>query len=229
MPFCRRCGSELSRNPEAKFCPSCGISLKVMPITTEPYSNNQAHDVAKDLQRRKKGWFSNRIHILAVVFLVCFIITCIGALYPLSQEDAVIIVEGSSDLVDLVQSLNFQLTASLIFGNNLMLCLIMFTPFLGPVLGAYFLFSTGLYFGAEATILSLNPIFLLGFTFILPFAWLEYISYAIAISSSFWFTLMLVRRKMKNEIGRMVKSIAVCSLLLLAASFIETLMIFALI
>jgi len=69
------------------------------------------------------------------------------------------------------------------------------------------------------------PFTLLILTFIFPHAWIEYVSYGIALSESIWFAIMILKRRVREELTNVFKAISAVALLLLAAAVIETYLI----
>jgi hypothetical protein len=195
MPYCRKCGAQLPE--EAVFCPNCGAA-----ITT-----------------RREGVQKTRISkslTVIFVFVILIAITLVGANSQVVPSEAVGIVEEEKNMVPSLQ---------LFFGTNFMFCLIMFTPVLGPVWAGYVLYSTGRVFAAFGYVGKISPNFLVGITFLLPFAWLEYLAYALAVSQSIWLVLMARRHQFRAELKNLYKMVTVCVLILLLAAFIEMVVI----
>jgi hypothetical protein len=149
------------------------------------------------------------------------IVISIGALLPVDPYEAQYLLQEFEGIEEALSSFGVVL----IFGNNLMHSLIMFTPLLGPVYGSYVLYSTGRVVAAAASINGVNPAVLLVLTLAFPHAWLEFISYGIALSESFWLTLMIARHGLKTELSSAAKAIAICALALLAAALVEIFLI----
>ena len=212
----------MPEDEKARFCPNCGASVSIPPSEYEVKA--KARGRVEPLRAGITGIsFHNRLLAMIVALSICFAATLVGTLYPIGFQEADEIVKDTSRLGDLIQYMGVPI----IFGNNLMYCMIMFIPFLGPLYGVYVLFSTGRVIAAIGVVSKVNPLLLLLTTFIFPFAWLEYISYAIAISESFWLTLMLIRHRFKSELASTAKAISLCALLLLVAAFIEMIVIYS--
>lgn len=152
---------------------------------------------------------------IALAFVASLVITLAGALSSMSTSEA---QEISEEVKEMLPSL---MSVSAIFANNLLHCLIMFTPVLGPLYAFYVLYSTGRVLAALAIVYEINPGALFGLTFLSPYAWIEYAAYALAISQSVWLILGIAYRRFKAEAKNTAISIAVSTLLLLSAAIIE--------
>ena len=213
MPYCRKCGIKLPDEEGAKFCPNCGTPIVLQPVRPE---------LKRTLRvSRVRVSRSNRLKSLAIAIIACLVVTSFGTVLPIDPSEA----QNLLGEIEGVEKALSSFGVALIFGNNLMHCLIMFTPFLGPFYGFYVLYSTGRFVAATASLHGSNPLALMAFMLIFPHAWLEYVSYGIAISESFWLSLMIVRHRFKAELNTAFKMISICAFLLLAAAFVETYLI----
>lgn len=156
-----------------------------------------------------------RAMALIVAFTVSIAATLVGTIPSMSTSDAQGIVEEFEAEVPHLMSV------SAIFRNNFMHCLLMFTPVLGPLYALYVLYSTGRVLAALGIVHGVNPATLFGFTFLFPFAWFEYVAYALAISQSVWIIVGIAQRRFKAEAIITGILIAACALLLLSAAAIE--------
>ncbi len=163
-----------------------------------------------------------RIIAVVIVFVVIVIITAIGTLIPISQQDANTIDKDLNQTRETLKDNGFLL--QYIYGNNFMITMIMFIPFLGPIFGAYVLFNTGTVIGAEAVAQSIPQPLILVSLFLTPVAWLEFISYSIAIAGSIWLSMRLLQSRL-HEFVNTAKFISICAVILLASAAIETLLI----
>jgi len=169
------------------------------------------------LELSSKG---KRIVTIIIFFLLSIIATIAGVLTPLTSEEA--------------QSLNRELekvrenvTVQYIFGNNFMMCLVRFIPFLGPILGLYALYNTGVYVAASSIATGFHPI--IGFLslLILPIFWLEFLAYSIAFAESVWLIMKTAQGKLKSELPKTCILIAICAGILITAAIIEIILISA--
>jgi hypothetical protein len=138
----------------------------------------------------------------------------IGTLTPLSLEEAKALEQ---DLEQLRQNVNVQY----VFGNNLMICLLMFIPIIGPLFGFWVSYNTGVVIAAESTTLGMSPILILLSLLIFPFAWLEFLSYSVALAESVWIIRRAVQGRGRREIKNAAILISICAVMLLAAAIIE--------
>jgi hypothetical protein len=162
-----------------------------------------------------------RILTMFLVLLLAFITTFAGVVTPMMREEA----EATKKEFEKFEKVPDELMFQLIFGNNFYICFLMFIPFLGPILGFYAFYNTGRVIGAVAIAEGADPATIFMAIFILPFAWLEYIAYSIAISQSFWLTLRIFRRKAKMELIKTCMFIVLCAIILIIAAVIETMLI----
>lgn len=208
-----RCGIKLPEEREARFCPNCGAPVL---LGTLEY-------IKIEKEKRRPSYAASRrsrfLSFLAILFL-CVLVTSAGALSRIDDSNAQAIVEDFKELEKMLQTAGVQL----IFGNNMMYSLIMFIPFIGPISGFYVLYSTGKVLAALGYVLGANPLFLFLNLLIYPHAWLEYISYSLAISESIWLSFYMLKYRykgLKTEIINTAKIISICAVFLLAAAFIE--------
>ena len=155
-----------------------------------------------------------RILTIAIFFFISFIITIAGALTPLSPSDA-------RNIKQEFDKISANPSVQLIFGNNFMICLIMFIPVVGPIIGGYALYSTGVVIAAESIIGGLPPLAAFLSLFIFPFAWLEFLAYSTALAESFWLIWRIFHRKIKRELVNACILISICAAMLFAAAMIE--------
>lgn len=175
-------------------------------------------DMWKKASSRRK-----RILFTIVILAVSLIITGIGALMPIGSEEANQIVE---ELNRTIESLieNNSLT-QFIFGNNFMICLLMFIPVIGPIFGFYVLFNTGTIVGALAIAAGSNPFLVLTTLFLNPIAWLEFASYSIALAESFWIVRRASQGLWKHELKNAAILVSLCAVLLLAGAIFEAVLL----
>jgi uncharacterized membrane protein SpoIIM required for sporulation len=169
---------------------------------------------------------SRRKRILStiVVFLVAIAITGLGSLMPIDSQEANKI---SSDLNQSVTALgNEGALTQFILGNNLLICLMMFIPVIGPVLGLYIMFNTGTVVGAIAASGGYSPALALIALFITPVAWLEFAAYSTAMTESIWLFRRALQRLGFHELRKNTTMfIAICAVLLVVGAIAETALI----
>jgi hypothetical protein len=155
-----------------------------------------------------------RILTIVIFFFISFIITIAGTLTPLSLSDA-------RDIKQEADQISANISVQLIFGNNLMICLIMFIPVVGPIFGGYALYNTGVVIAAQSITAGSPPLAVLLSLFIFPFAWLEFLAYSTALAESFWLIWRIFHRKIKRELANACILISTCAIMLLVGAVIE--------
>jgi uncharacterized membrane protein SpoIIM required for sporulation len=215
MRYCIKCGKRLPEEESVKFCPNCGASLAVQL----PYERPK--EPSMELYRGLKvTTLRNRILVLLTAFALCIAITAVGAASKIESFEAHNIVGEFNETEKMLNTIGVQF----IFGNNLMYCIMMFIPVLGPYYGSIVLYSTGRVLAALGATTGVNPLGLFMTLFIYPHAWLEYVSYSLAISESFWLMFSFVTNRgigLRNEVSIAAKVMAICAVLLLLAAFTE--------
>jgi len=218
MQYCPKCGTGLPTEEKARFCPNCGASLahQVGYVETSPF---EMHVEAP--KERRIGTLKSRLIIFAIALILSLAVTSLGATAKLETSEAQDIVQETNTVRDALEVAGVPI----IFGNNLMQTLMMFIPGLGSLWGFYVLYNTGRVIAAIGIVAKVDPLLLFASLFIYPFAWLEYISYSLAISESLWLAYAAVRHSFKRELVTACKVIAICAVLLLLAAFMEMAMI----
>lgn len=168
---------------------------------------------------------TKRLLTILIFFFISFLITAAGVLTPLSREEAKAISKELNQRRESIKEMDIFQSTSSIFGNNFMICLLSFTPIAGPVFGFFVLYSTGIVIASDSIALGFPPFLGLISLFILPIAWMEFLAYSIAFAESTWLTWSIIKGKGKNELAKTCIFIAICAIVLLAAAFIETLLI----
>ena len=197
---------KLPEDEEARLCPNCGAPIRVV------YRRAEAEEI-----RPISGL--KRLLLFSVVLLLCLIVTS-AALSNVNVTEAKTIVKDFNEMEEIIKKVGVRL----IFGNNLMYCLIMFIPFIGPISGFYVLYSTGKVLAAIGRTVGANPLILFMSIMIFPHAWLEYVSYSLAITESILLSIYIVKyrfRGIRAEAVNTAKYIAICSILLLIGAVIE--------
>jgi len=213
MPYCTRCGIKLPEDKEARFCPNCGAPILLGMhgyIKVKKEKREPLHAVSHK---------SRFLSFLAILFL-CVLVTSAGALSRIDGSQAQLIFEDFKEIEKMLRTAGVQL----IFGNNMMYCLSMFIPFIGPISGFYVLYSTGRILAALSNVLGTDPLLLFLSLMIYPHAWLEYVSYSLAISESVWLSFYMFKYRFKglrNEAINAAKYISICAVFLLAGAIIE--------
>ena len=160
-----------------------------------------------------------RIYSTIIIFVIAILVTILGTLVPLSAQDA---QQISNELNQTIASNTANGTlAQYIFLNNFSICLLMFVPIIGPVLGFFILFSTGTALGAIASVQGYPALLGLALLVLTPIFWLEFVSYSIGITESIWLFRRLMQRRWR-ELKNTGILIGICALLLLIGAIVET-------
>ena len=175
-------------------------------------------DIWRNSSPRRK-----RILSAIAIFVIALIITIIGSLVPVDAQEA---NQISENLNQTVTSLNEEgVMTQFIFGNNLIICLLMFVPVLGPILGFYALFNTGVAVSAIATAEG-YPLALVFLSLVLtPVFWLEFAAYSIAIAESVWLFRRITQGRGWRELRNACVFISICAVLLLVGAVVEAALI----
>lgn len=173
-----------------------------------------------------------RKRIYSIIFMFAFAVslTVIGSLVPLSPQFAKEINDSINQTR--TQGLENGTLIPSILLNNFGLCLAMFIPLAGAVLGLFIMFNTGLAFSAAIQVqsttaastppLDISPttaviaLLVFGLVFLL-----EYVSYSIAIAESIWLFRRLRQRKW-GELKNAAILIGIVAVLLIVGSVVET-------
>lgn len=164
-----------------------------------------------------------RIYSIIAVFIIAIIVTVIGSLTPVDAQQA---RQISDELNQTVTTASESGTLTqFIFGNNLMICLLMFVPIVGPLLGLYVLFNTGTVIGAIATAQGVPSIFAFIALVITPVFWLEFAAYSTAMAESVWLFRRLLQGRGLRELRNASIFISICTVILVVGAVIETALI----
>jgi uncharacterized membrane protein SpoIIM required for sporulation len=165
-----------------------------------------------------------RILSTIVLLIIAIAITGVGTLTPMNTQDA---QQISDDLNQTVTTLSDEgALVPYIFGNNLLICLLMFVPIIGPILGLYIMFNTGTVIGAIATAGGYSPALALIALFITPVAWIEFAAYSTAMAESIWLFRRLLQGRGFHELRKNTTLfIAICTMLLAVGAIVETALI----
>jgi len=164
-----------------------------------------------------------RIFSALAVLIVGLVVTAIGGFMPMNAQDA---KQISDDLNQTVASMQDQgVLMQYILGNNFFICLLMFIPVVGPLLGLYVLFNTGTVVGAVAAAGGYPAIIAFVALFLTPVAWLEFAAYSTAMSESVWLFRRILQHRGKHEFRNACLFITLCAVLLVLGEIVETALI----
>jgi len=171
-----------------------------------------------------------RIYSIIFMFVIAVSLTLIGSLVPLSPQFA----KEINDSINQTRTQGLEngtLIPSIIL-NNFGLCLAMFIPLAGAVLGLFIMFNTGLAFSAafqvqSTTVASTPPLDITPTTAVIALSvfglvfLLEYVSYSIGMAESIWLFRRLRQRKW-GELKNTAILIGIVAVLLIVGAVVET-------
>jgi hypothetical protein len=166
---------------------------------------------------------AKRIITIALIFVAITITTGLALLTPVTHQQAVDTNNEINQTVQALQANNSLLTG--IFGNNFFLTMIMFIPFIGPVIGLIIFYNTGVVLESEAIAQGYPPGLIFVTQFLLPIIWLEFIAYSTAMAASIWLSARMLQGSFRHEITNTAKFVALCAVILLVSAVIETVII----
>ena len=173
------------------------------------------------------GWWTNvsthrkRVYSILAVLVVCVIVMGLGSLVPVDQQTA---KQIDSQLNQTRETLSAQGNLTpYIFGNNFLICLLMFIPLIGPLAGLFILFSTGVAISAIATAEGYPSWLAFISLFLSPHSWLEFAAYATAMAAGVWLFWRFIKGRKRGfqELRVTCIFITICALLLALAAFVE--------
>jgi len=155
--------------------------------------------------------------LLAVAIFIC----ASGTFMPIDVETA------NSTYQEFEKSKEYVVNVPYVFGNNFMHCLIMFIPAAGVAYGMFVMFNTGYVIEMLAVAQGMPAPLAFVNLFLLPFTWMEFICYSIAMGQSIILAFTLFKGKIKHKLYETYKWITVCAIILLISALIEVLLILA--
>jgi hypothetical protein len=180
---------------------------------------NAIYSLWKNASPRRK-----RIYSLIIMLVAAIIVTLLGTLVSLTPQEAQTISNGVNQTLNENRANNTL--PFYIFQNNFVICLFMFIPLAGPVIGLFILFSTGTALSAISQVQGF-PVFLeFGLLVITPIFWLEFVSYSLGMTESIWLFRRLLQRRW-HELKWTAASIGICALLLAIGAIVEAWLIIA--
>src|SRR5208283_4334819 len=159
-----------------------------------------------------------RIYSIIIIFVLAFIVTIIGSYIPLSHQYAQTVSNSLNATLNTHKS-NGSLT-EYIFINNFSICLLMFVPIIGPIVGFVILGNTGVALGAISYVQG-YPVWIELLSLVLtPVFWLEFTAYSTAIAEGIWLTRRLMQRRWL-ELKNTVILIGICAGILIISAIVE--------
>jgi stage II sporulation SpoM-like protein len=159
-----------------------------------------------------------RIYSIIIIFILAFIVTVIGSYIPISHQDAQTISNSLNSTLNTHKS--FSSRTEYIFVNNFSICLVMFIPFIGPIIGFIILGNTGVALGAISSIQG-YPVWIELLSLVLtPIFWLEFAAYSTAIAEGIWLSRRLMQQRW-IELKNTAILIGICAGILIVSAVIE--------
>jgi lipoprotein signal peptidase len=159
-----------------------------------------------------------RVYTIIFIFVLAVIVTFVTSYIPVSQSDANSISGTLNSTVNMHKS-NGTLT-EYIFLHNFEICLAMFIPIIGPIIGFASFGLTGYAFGAISKVQGYPPWVAIIGELLLPVFWLEYIAYCTAMAESIWLTRRLFQGRWM-ELKNTAILIVICAAILIVSALIE--------
>jgi hypothetical protein len=159
-----------------------------------------------------------RVYFIIFIFVLASIVTFVASYIPISQSNANSISSSLNSTVNVHKS-NGTL-AEYIFLNNFEICLVMFIPIIGPVLGFIILGDTGYALGAISKVQGYPPWVAILSELLTPVFWLEFLAYSTAIAESIWLTRRLFQGRWM-EVKNTAILIGICAAILIVSALIE--------
>lgn len=159
-----------------------------------------------------------RIYSILFILILGVIVTAATSFIPISSSNAQSI-SGSLNSTLNTHKANGTLT-EYIFLNNFGICLLMFVPIAGPILGFFILGNTGYALGAISQVQGYPAFVGLLSEFLTPVFWLEFIAYSTAMASSIWLTRRLIQGRY-GEFKYTAIFIGICAGILAVSAVIE--------
>jgi len=167
---------------------------------------------------RKLGWLQWKKMFFLMLLLVITVIAISSSL-PMNENQ-------SSDILRDFENNLPEIDTQPILANNFFIASIMMIPIFGLAIGVMVLQTTGIFIAATGISVDIPGIFLLLSLLVFPFTWLEFISYAAAMTQSVFLILGLSRKNLKKELMRTIFLLITIFIMLLIAAFIETILIY---
>jgi hypothetical protein len=165
-----------------------------------------------------------RIYSVIIMLSIAIVVTLAGTLVPLSAQQANAISKELNQT--LAENKASGSLPQYIFLNNFEICLFMFIPIAGPLIGMFILFNTGTALSAIAQVQGFPAILEFAPLMITPIFWLEFISYSAAMTESIWLFRRLLQGRWQ-ELKWTGVFIGFCALLLAIGAIVEAWLIMA--
>lgn len=135
-----------------------------------------------------------RVLLALICTIILYIIFAIGSMTPVDIKSARQMVENFRELVAGVDS------AFDIFLNNFAISLLMLIPVLGPIIGAWIVYNTGLIISSFASIEGINVILFLILPILTIYGILEFIGYGTMMSEGILLIYAISKKGLRHEL-----------------------------
>jgi hypothetical protein len=164
-----------------------------------------------------------RVKLFFIMFAITIVVLFSSSMVPVEPSSANVTQTDVNNRVDSMKSSGTLM--QFIFGNNLVICIIMLLPFAGTGFGMFALYNTGRIIGAESVAQNINPIIMNMALFSTPVFWLEFFAYAIAMTESILFTYYCITHRFRDELPKYAIVLSICAVSLFLGAVVETLII----
>ena len=161
----------------------------------------------------------NRRRVYLIVLIILISIFLASSSIPVNQFEAKQILDDFEEII------LGDPTTFMIFENNMGIALLMMVPVLGLIIGPYALYNTGLIFSASGVVSGFPSILMVLIIFIMPFFWLEFLSYAAAITQGSFLIWAIKKKKLRIELRNTLRVIGIVAILLFVGAWIEEIFI----
>jgi len=175
----------------------------------------------------KKEFPITRLHLVLIMLAAALIVCAIGTFLPVDQETMSNVSRELEEIRSFIRNLDFLSASLYIFSHNLILCLVMFIPLFGLGFGMYVMLSSGYAIEIDALTHQVPPPLVFVSLFLMPYFWMELISYASAMSQSILIAWGLYKKEFKRTLTETLKIIGIVTALLFTAALIEAAFFFA--
>jgi len=161
----------------------------------------------------------SRLLLTLILMATAIFICALGTFMPVDIKTA------NETAQEFEKAKEYIVSVPYIFGNNFMHCLIMFIPAAGVAYGMFVMFNTGYVIEMLAVAQGIPAPAAFVSLFFLPFTWMEFVSYSIAMGQSIILAFTLFKGKMGQKLYETFKWVTVCAIILLISAVIEVILI----
>jgi len=172
------------------------------------------------MEEEKKIEFPvSRLFLTLILMAVAIFVCMLGTFMPVDVKTA------NETAQEFEKAREYIVSVPYVFGNNFMHCLIMFIPMVGVAYGMFIMFNTGYIIEMLAVAQGIPAPIAFISLFLLPFTWMEFICYSIAMGQSIILTFKLFKGKIREKFNETYRWITLCAVILLISALIEVVLI----